>query len=190
MAPGPPSGVRTLEVRRHAYTKKGEARGRGSHLSAVGVAEARAVGADMGPFHAVFVSDVPRTLETAIAMGFAVDDVLEIGWDETIHDELPHHVWWSWDEPFVRFADLVARGGAVAKMAHGVADTWRRVIDGTPEASASLVISHGSVIESALVVLFPDADHASWGAPLAHLDGVRITADGERLSGPAFVRVT
>ena len=33
-----------LEVRRHAFTKKGTGRGRGSHLSQAGVAFARRIG--------------------------------------------------------------------------------------------------------------------------------------------------
>src|SRR5690348_10355417 len=66
--------MRTIEVRRHAPTTRGVERGRGSHLSARGVALARAIGAHSGPFDRVFASLVPRTLETAIAMGFAVDD--------------------------------------------------------------------------------------------------------------------
>lgn len=37
--------LRVVEVRRHSYTKKGESRGIGSHLSADGVRLARAVGA-------------------------------------------------------------------------------------------------------------------------------------------------
>jgi hypothetical protein len=36
--------MRTIGIRRHSYTKKGEARGKGSHLSAQGVALARQIG--------------------------------------------------------------------------------------------------------------------------------------------------
>ena len=39
--------MRWLEVRRHSLTKKGAARGRGSHLSAEGVMLARLVGAKL-----------------------------------------------------------------------------------------------------------------------------------------------
>src|SRR5262245_40559339 len=71
--PGYRPGVRWLEVRRHSYTKKGAARGRGSHLSAEGVAFARAIGATLGPFSYVVTNELPRAVETAVAMGFAVD---------------------------------------------------------------------------------------------------------------------
>jgi hypothetical protein len=59
-------------------TKKGPARGRGSHLSARGVALARAVGAELGPIARVLTSTSPRAIETAIAMGLAVDETVEL----------------------------------------------------------------------------------------------------------------
>jgi hypothetical protein len=74
--------MRTIEIRRHSYTKQGEAQGHGSHLSADGVRLAREVGAQIGPFAYVAASVVPRTVETAIAMGFAVDDLLDFGGGE------------------------------------------------------------------------------------------------------------
>ncbi len=52
--------TRWLEIRRHSLTKKGPARGRGSHLSAQGVALARAVGPELGPAAYVLTSAAPR----------------------------------------------------------------------------------------------------------------------------------
>ena len=71
-------GRRHLAVFRHAPTKKGEGRGQGSHLSAEGVTLARQIGADLGPFDRVYVSTIPRTMETALAMGYAVTRILGI----------------------------------------------------------------------------------------------------------------
>jgi hypothetical protein len=70
--------MRWLEVRRHSLTKKGPARGRGSHLSAQGIALARAVGAQLRPVAYVLTSASPRAIETAIAMGLAVDDTVQM----------------------------------------------------------------------------------------------------------------
>ncbi len=60
--------MRWLEVRRHSVTKKGPARGRGSHLSTQGVELARRVGAELGPIAYVLTSTSPRAIATAIAM--------------------------------------------------------------------------------------------------------------------------
>jgi hypothetical protein len=40
------------------------------------------VGQSIGPFAYVVVSDIPRTLETALAMGFAVDECMPMGGDQ------------------------------------------------------------------------------------------------------------
>ena len=65
--------MRWLEVRRHSLTKKGAARGAGSHLSVAGVEVARRVGTSIERVRYVITSDAPRAQETAIAMGFAID---------------------------------------------------------------------------------------------------------------------
>jgi hypothetical protein len=84
------SSMRWLEVRRHSHTKKGTAGGRGSHLSAQGVALARLVGGSLGPFAYVVTSASPRAVETAVAMGFAVDDMVELP-SGYVPGEVEHH---------------------------------------------------------------------------------------------------
>jgi broad specificity phosphatase PhoE len=170
-------GRRQLAVFRHAMTKKGEARGRGSHLSAEGVGLARRVGAAIGVFEQVIVTPVPRTMETALAMGFAVDDVVEpvCGY---VAGEFEHHAQWEWDQPYVRFAEMIGRGGKLAGAAAVDAARWRAVVAALPPGGRALVISHGGSIEPVAVACLPAADHAAWGAPLSHCDGVVLTEDG------------
>jgi Histidine phosphatase superfamily (branch 1) len=78
----------------HSLTKKGAARGRGSHLSAEGVALARLVGESLGPFAAVVTSASPRAIETALAIGFAVDDAVELP-SGYVPGEVDHHDQWG-----------------------------------------------------------------------------------------------
>ncbi len=65
--------MKTIEIRRHTYRTKP-----GQHLSQQGVTLARKVGEGVGPFERVITSTVPRAFETAIAMGFAVDEQVEL----------------------------------------------------------------------------------------------------------------
>src|SRR5215211_5741433 len=121
--------MRWLEVRRHWVTKKGPARDRGSHLSAQGVALARAVGAELGPIAYVVTSAAPRAIETAIAMGVAVDDTVDLP-SGYVPGEVGFHEQWTWAKPWVRYAELLARGGGLAAVAeahraHG-SGRWRR----------------------------------------------------------------
>src|SRR6516162_1871467 len=110
--------MRTIEIRRHSYTKKGDGRGQGSHLSQEGVALARRIGGAIGPFDLVLTSPAPRALETAIAMGFAVDDHVEALGDlsPAVVAEIGHQERWTWEEPFGTFAHFVRQGGPTTRM--------------------------------------------------------------------------
>jgi broad specificity phosphatase PhoE len=187
------AAVRTIEVRRHCLTKKGEGRGRGSHLSAAGVAQARRIGDTLGPFDRVLTSHIPRTLETALAMGFAVDDCREVLGDIplAVWDEIGHHERWDWPDPFVRFAALVRAGGPTAALGRAQRDAWAAALEAVPEDGGSvLVVSHGRVIEAGLVacVAATDAEYAAWGAPFAHGEGVRLSYEAGRFHSPVFRR--
>jgi broad specificity phosphatase PhoE len=172
--------VKTLEVRRHSLTKKGESRGSGSHLSSEGVRLAREVGAAIGPYAYVVVSIVPRTLETAIAMGFAPDESIDQGggplWEASL-EEVPFHAQWESDQPFVMYAEAIAQGKAMHDLAQLQLDIWTGALGHVPDGGAALVVTHGGLIDSGLVRASPDADHASWGRPISQLEGARLTWD-------------
>jgi broad specificity phosphatase PhoE len=173
--------VRFLEVRRHSHTKKGEQRGSGSHLSTEGVRAARAVGSAIGPFAYVVASHVPRTLETALAMGFAPDVCIDQGggtlWEASL-EEVPFHAQWEADEPFVMYRDAIARGGAMHELARLQIAIWTDAVSRVADGEGALIVTHGGLIDSGLVAALPDADHASWGTPISQLEGARLRLDG------------
>jgi broad specificity phosphatase PhoE len=177
--------VRTLEVRRHSHTKKGDTRGSGSSLSAEGVRAARDVGSKIGPFAFVVASIVPRTLETAIAMGFAPDACVDQGggplWEASL-EEVPFHAQWEADEPFVMYAEAIAHGGAMRDLADLQLAIWTDAVGRVADGEAALVVTHGGLIDSGLVRALPDADHATWGPPVSQLEGARLEFDGTSFS--------
>jgi broad specificity phosphatase PhoE len=180
--------MRWLEVRRHAYTKKGSARGRGSHLSKEGVVAARAVGASLGPIAYVLTSLSPRAVETAVAMGFAVDDTVDMP-SGYVPGEVDHHDQWTWPEPFAAYAALIARGKGLAAVAHENRELWLTALAEVPEGSGALIIGHGGTLEPALVTFAPDADHSSWGAAFGHLHGARLEFDGTHVTNVEIRRL-
>ena len=182
--------TRTIEIRRHSYTKKGDARGKGSHLSAQGVTLAREIGNHIGPFDLVLTSHIPRALETAIAMGFAVDEQLDSLGDfpPEVIEEIGHHERWDWEYPFSTFALLVERGGPTARMGKRQQEAWMNALESTPANGSVLVISHGRIIESGLVTCVPSGDFASWGAPFLHCEGVKMNYAEGRFSDAQFRR--
>ncbi len=185
--------TRTVEIRRHSYTKKGERRGSGSHLSDEGVRLARRVGESIGPFAKVIASDVPRTLETAIAMGFAVDEILPFGegleWDAVI-EELGWHALWDVDQPFEHLAEMMPSRPQTLKMAKHYADRWLQVATSLRDGEAALVVSHGQLIEAGLVAALPHGDHASWGPPFSHCEGARLTTNADAFTAIEIMRVS
>src|SRR6476646_1675384 len=128
--------VRHVEVCRHSFTKKDSGRRHGSHLSSEGVAAARAVGMRVGPATYVVASEAPRTLETAIAMGYAVDDILPFG--SGYVGTVAHHDQWSWPSPFRRYRELLGDDPILARAAQRELALWRSVLGQVPDGGTAL----------------------------------------------------
>ena len=173
--------MRSLEIRRHSHTKKGDTRTDGSSLSLEGVRASREVGATIGPFGFVVASIIPRTVETAIAMGFAVDVCVDQGggplWEASL-EEVPFHAQWEAEQPFVMYAEAIRRGGAMRDLANLQLAIWTDAVGRVADGEAALVVTHGGLIDSGLVRALPDADHATWGPPISQLEGARLKYDG------------
>ena len=124
----------------------------------------------------MLTSYVPRTLETAVAMGFAVDDQLDALGDlpPDVYDEVGHHERWTWEAPFTRFAQLIACGGSHGASGTAPARGMSQALESIPAHGRVLVVSHGRIIESGVVACFPDEDVSNWGAPFQHCEGVRL----------------
>jgi broad specificity phosphatase PhoE len=168
--------MRMLEARRHSLRKAGG----GSQLSQAGVDLARAIGGQIGSFDSVATSTVPRARETAVAMGFAVDqELMPLIGGSVVIDEMEASRWWEAAVPLAALAELVRGGGAVARYGSAVASLWRDLLTPLGEDGRVLVISHSGDLELGLVSCLPEADHAAWGGPFAPLEGARLYFGGE-----------
>lgn len=148
--------MRIIEHRRHTMRVKPD-----QHLSQAGVDLARTVGENLSPFDLVITSTLPRAYETAIAMGFAVDEQCEelaflpVGFEDEVR----------WDEGFARFADVIRENsaGAVAQIAVRMAKLHRQIAAELPNSGRALLISHGCIVEASTVRCAPLVDYGSWG---------------------------
>ncbi|HMC42965.1 MAG TPA: histidine phosphatase family protein [Acidimicrobiales bacterium] len=184
--------MRFLEVRRHSYTKQGRSRGQGSQLSQEGVALARRIGSQLGEFSFVVASPVPRTLETALGMGFAVSALMDMGaglWEEAQREQRARADLGEAPPTFTAYAELVRAGGPTSALGRHQQRIWREAIDHVPDGAQALVVAHGGLIEPGLVVCFADADHEAWGGALAPCEGARITCDNGRFVDVTISRV-
>jgi broad specificity phosphatase PhoE len=180
--------MRWLDVRRHSITKKSGARGPGSQLSQEGVDLARLVGRSLGSFAFVVTSASPRAIETALAMGYAVDDTVDLP-SGYLPGEIAHHDQWHWPQPYRRYAKLLAQLPWFTAVADAHRGLWTGLVAAVPDGAAVLVVCHGGGIEPGLVTCLPHADHGKWGPPLAHCEGARLCFDRGNFVDLEFDRV-
>lgn len=166
-----------LEIRRHSNAKRGEERGVGSALSPQGVSLARRVGEGLRHFDLVVASDISRATETAIAMGFAIDEI-----DNTVAPHDPSF-WteanqFAGDRPltFAVWAEIAAHRRAAWRHGERQSDRWLEIASRLPEAGAALIISHGGTIECGVVASFGADVWGDW-EELSPCEGVQLTVD-------------
>ncbi len=173
--------MKTIEIRRHSIRSKP-----GDHLNQQGVTLARLVGENLGPFDRVITSTVPRAFETAIAMGFAVDEQIELM--STTGAAVEHEA--PWPLSCAGYAEVVRQGGAAAKYAGQLAAIYNNLADYLADGRAALVINHGGVVEMGAVACLPDADHFAWGSHFEPCEGIRLFWDDGKFMNAEVLRVS
>src|SRR3954453_1958061 len=115
--------MRILEIRRHARRERPA-----QHLIQRGVTMARRLGKKLGPFDRVVSSPLPRCVETAVAMGFAVDeDCPGLAGEELSGEAFPELETVDWDDGYAAFVPLLTRGGPFATFANEQVAVWREI---------------------------------------------------------------
>ena len=173
--------MKTIEIRRHSMRNKP-----GDHLSQQGVTLARRVGQNLGPFDRVVTSTLPRAFETAIAMGFAVDEQSELmsSYGDSVEWEVP------WPSTPKQYAKAVRKDGAAARYANHLADVYRQLADDLADGRAALFINHGGVLELGAVACQPNTDHESWGPHFDYCEGIRLFWDDGKFVNAEILRVS
>jgi broad specificity phosphatase PhoE len=173
--------MKTIEIRRHSIRAKP-----GGHLSQKGVTLARFVGQGLGLFDRVITSTALRALETAVAMGFAVDEQVE--WISTTGDQVENEA--PWPLSFAAYAEVMGRGGAAARYAANLAEFYENLAARLPEGGAALVVNHGGVAELGALACMPQADPLSWGSHFEPCEGVRLSWENGRFVRAEILRVS
>jgi|SRR5688572_4808322 len=173
--------MKTIEIRRHSIRSKP-----GDHLNQSGVTLARLVGEDLGPFERVVTSTLPRAFETAIAMGFAVDEQNELmsSYGLDVEREAP------WPQSFAAYSEAVKLTGAAARYADRLAAFYSKLADSLMDGRAALVINHGGILELGVVACLPDADYGSWGEAADYCEGARLFWEAGKFVSAEVLRVS
>jgi broad specificity phosphatase PhoE len=173
--------MKTIEIRRHSIRSNP-----GSHLNQTGVSLARRVGQNLGPFDRVVTSTLPRAFETAIAMGFAVDEQngLMSAYGADVEREVP------WPQLFSAYARAVRLGGSAQYYAEQLAAYYARLTEYLDDDGAALVINHGGIVEMGVTASFPNADYESWGEAVYYCEGARLTWENGTCVNAELLRVS
>ena len=172
--------MKSIEIRRHSIRTKP-----GDHLSQQGVTLARLVGENLGPFERVVTSTLPRAFETAIAMGFAVDEQIELmsSYGADVEREV------SWPQSFATYSKAIERGNAAARYAQQLASFYGKLAGNLAEGRAALVINHGGVLELGVVACLPDASYENWGNAVDYCEGARLFWEDRKFVKAEVLRV-
>ena len=171
--------MRTLEVRRHSMRDMA-----GQHLTQAGVDLARRVGSRLGRFERVVTSTLPRAFETAIAMGFAVDEQIE---QLAMMSEAVTAIV-RWDAGYLSWARAAANSAIVANYTQRQADLWRSIVRGLPENGRALIISHGGIVEAGTIGCVATDPRVADSEPCGYCEGVRLTFDGDKVIDVEILR--
>jgi Fructose-2,6-bisphosphatase len=173
--------MKTIEIRRHSVRTKP-----GDHLSQQGVTLARRVGGNLGPFDRVVTSTLPRAFETAIAMGFAVDEQNQLmsSYGVDVEREVP------WPQSFAVYSNAVERGGAAGRYAEKLARYYAELANYLADGHTALVINHGGILELGVVACMPEADYKSWGDAVDYCEGARLFQEVGKFVKAEVLRVS
>ena len=173
--------MKTIEIRRHSIRQKP-----GDHLSQPGVTLARLVGQNLGPFDRVITSTLPRAFETAIAMGFAVDEQNELmsSHSNDVAREAP------WPLSLAGYVEAVHKGGAAAYYANQLVAVYTKLASYLADGRAALVVNHGGILELGAVACLPNADHFTWGSHFDYCEGIRLFWDDGKFVDGEILRVS
>jgi len=169
--------VKILEIRRHSLRNQPN-----EHLNQEGVALARVTGQNIGPFDLVITSKFTRALETAVAMGFAVNEQITLISSYGRYDvdkEVP------WPQPFSVYAEAMQANGAAAKYARKLAKYYEGMMDRITNGRAALAVHHGGV-----VACLPETDFESWGGPIDYCEGVRLHWEDDKFVRGEVLRIS
>jgi len=178
--------MRYLEVRRHSKRERPN-----QHLSQWGVNLARHVGEELGTFDQVVTSPLPRCIETAVAMGFAVNEIIEqLAGDDGRGETFPGISKIDWKAGYSGFAYQLKKLPSLANFVQRQAQVWREIVRVLPEGGRALLIGHGGgFLEGTAVFCLPQADHRAWGAVSVYCEGIRLSFEGNEFTEAEILRV-
>ena len=162
--------MKFIEHRRHAKRIKPS-----PHLSAEGIAVARKLGDTAGPFFRVITSPKRRAVETAVAMGYAIDETASLLKDvpKSVQSVVAH------DAGFGAFYEALQMNPGIEKYLAKLRTFFESELEKIPEGGRLLIVSHGGVLEWTAFACLPEKARFL-GLPLDKSEAIEITVNQGR----------
>jgi hypothetical protein len=157
--------MKRLDVLRHSMRPKP-----GSHLSQDGIELARYVGRTLGPYGRVVTSTLPRAIETAVALGFAVTNTVEALC--AVDDGIVRTIRWPSDLSAID--RVLAKCPECTAFAQAQASLWEEIVAPLSDGEAGLIITHGAILELGTLALLRRSHQPVTGEAFGYCEGVRI----------------
>lgn len=163
--------MKQLYYLRHAKRTKPE-----PHLNQEGVDMARSTAQRISKnFHHVMTSNLPRAIETAIAMGFAVDEIEEkLSTMKQVEGILP------WRKGYAGIQNELNEHDRIETFCKRQGNILKRLLSHVNSGQSILVISHRGILESGVVGALPDFDFSDWDFGANYCCGAKLAAKKSR----------
>lgn len=171
--------MKYLEHRRHSIRKIPL-----SHLNQRGISLARTVGNSIHNISFVITSPIIRAFETAIAMGYAVNETIE---ELASLDDVELEI--NWKAGFKEFSQVYKQKGYLFTYADSLRGIFTKYLQKLPNKSTLLVISHGGIVEASAVGCLPDFDFSKFNHGVSYCEGFRFQVDGDTFQNFEFLKV-
>lgn len=171
--------MKIIEHRRHAKRTKPS-----PHLNDEGVRTARRVGDHSGPFARVVTSPKKRAIQTAVAMGFAVDETVSLL--EEIPEELNDLA--AWNSGFLALHAKRNECASGEKYLRKIRAFFESTLERVPEGGRILIISHGGVVEWSAIACAPEKAR-NFGNALDTCEGVELHWGDGKFTDAKVLRV-
>lgn len=172
--------MKTIEIRRHSIRSYS-----GQNLSQAGVQLARQLGKDMTGFERVVTSPLPRAIQTAVAMGFAVNETADL----LARFEQGLAIDGSAGGGFQDYSYAVRNNPATAQFAQELADFYQKLAQDLPEDGSALVINHSGIVELSAVACLPNENLDHLGGSIHYCEGVRLKWNNGAFISAEILRV-
>lgn len=156
--------------------------GKNPHISEEGLKKAQEIGKNLPTFDTVLSSASIRSIETTIAMGYAITDTIDF------KDAVPKVASTEEEQQgfdtFIGYFHSINNSPYFKEFNTNLVTLLTNKLSPYKSNDRILLVSHGGVIETSTIGFLPSLNYSEWGSNVIHCHGVKLLfKDGKCISG-------